>query len=998
MSTIFEKEFITLSDLYLAYRKAKTDSFFDNFHPCKRRYSEFESNLHENLLNLHKTLIADEKNDPWYKNDLFLGGYSYAPKSIDTSPWEDKECIHFRSIDQNEDWLNKYTENKNKKLSASYRLIINATVEYQVISALWILKVGHKFESLLDKNLSYGNRLRRKHHPYEDFGPYNGELNLDSLGLFSPYFSAYRTWRQKGLDAMRDIVQRNNNATAITMDLASFYHKTSPNFILRPSFLIKTGIQLSKDERKLTQQLIDSIHSWYKKTPDYIGRPSGALPVGLSASKIISNVLLYELDEEVSKNINPEYYGRYVDDIFLVFRTPPELSSGNDVINYLSDKIDFLKIHRTRGEAPTISLKLNYASDCELKFTPSKQKIFSLSPKYGLDLVNQISSQIRAQSSEYRMLPSVPEDANSMAEKALLASSDASLIADALRKTDVVSIRRLGLSLLIRDLESYSNDLSRLEWGNIRKEFYGLVERYIITPKGIFDLSSYLSRIFQIMISNYDFAETKTLVDKIKNCFDIIAETTEKNTHQNLLLCKKYFSESLIETALRSSTIAGFEKWSELRRTIMYISNLHEHEYKAITKTKLKEISRNLLLSDLGIRPYKDYWFYSQHNDESSIRIPKSLSVNKILNLPLIRKFRKSASLKLPHWPALTFPTRPLSIPEIVMACPKTLDDSQLLKDFIFGLRGAKTIEDFNFFRTTDDAGNNKITIPNKTPDIVSIALTNFETTDNQFTQAINNKPDLTLKRYRRVNTLINNILKSEHRSDYIVFPECSLPRKWALNISMNLARKRISFIAGIEYHKPNSKNEVRNDCLLSLVTKWPGYNSSFIFFQPKLSPAHTEENQLKAKSLKLSKPDPQEILPIYIHGKYCIGVLICSDLTNPMNRVRYQGKVDSLFVLEWNPDVKTFSSLVEGSAHDIHTFIIQVNNRAYGDSRVRAPYRLDYKRDQVRIKGGLVDYFVIAKIDYKSLRKFQQKGKMTDSSSEFKPTPIGFTFSPDRR
>jgi len=248
----------------------------------------------------------------------------------------------------------------------------------------------------------------------------------------------------------------------------------------------------------------------------------------------------------------------------------------------------------------------------------------------------------------------------------------------------------------------------------------------------------------------------------------------------------------------------------------MYISNLHEHEYKAITKTKLKEISRNLLLSDLGIRPYKDYWFYSQHNDESSIRIPKSLSVNKILNLPLIRKFRKSASLKLPHWPALTFPTRPLSIPEIVMACPKTLDDSQLLKDFIFGLRGAKTIEDFNFFRTTDDAGNNKIIIPNKTPDIVSIALTNFETTDNQFTQAINNKPDLTLKRYRRVNTLINNILKSEHRSDYIVFPECSLPRKWALNISMNLARKRISFIAGIEYHKPNSKNEVRNLLLQS--------------------------------------------------------------------------------------------------------------------------------------------------------------------------------------
>ncbi|MBL0596858.1 RNA-directed DNA polymerase [Aeromonas jandaei] len=998
MTLIFTKDFITLSDLYLAYKKAKTDSFFDNFHPCKGRYAEFESDLHNNLTKLHNTLINDEKISPWYKNDLFLGGYSYAPKSIDTSPWEDRECIHFRSIDQNEDWLNKYAENKNKKLPVSYRLIINATVEYQVISALWILKVGHKFESLLDKNLSYGNRLRRKHHPLEDFGPYNGELNLDSLGLFSPYFSAYRTWRQKGLDAMRDIVQSDNNATAITMDLTSFYHNTSPNFILRPSFLQKTEIQLNKDEKKLTQQLIDSIHTWYQKTPDFIERPEGALPVGLSASKIISNVLLYELDESVSKNINPEYYGRYVDDIFLVFKTPPKISTGDDVINYLSDNIDFLKVHKTKGDAPTITLRLNYASDCELKFTPSKQKIFSLSPKYGLDLVNQISSQIRAQSSEYRMLPAVPEDANSMAEKALLASSDASLIADALRKTDVVSIRRLGLSLLIRDLESYSNDLSRSEWGDIRKEFYGLVERYIITPKGIFDLSSYLSRIFQLMISNYDFNEAKNIIDKIKNCFDIITKTTEKNTHQKLFYVKKYFAESLVETALRSSTISDFEQWNALRRTIIYICSLHEHEYKSITKSKLQELSRNLLLSDLGVRPYKDYWFYSQHNDERSIQIPKSHSVNKILNLPLIRKFRNIASLKLPHWPAITFPTRPLSIPEIVMACPSTLDDSQLLKDFILGLRGAKTIGEINFFRTSDSTENNKIFIPNKTPDMVSIALTNFETTNTQFMQAISSNPDLTLNRYRRVNTLINDILKSEHKSDYIVFPECSLPRKWALNISMNLAKKKISFIAGIEYHKPTSKNEVRNDCLLSLVTKWPGYNSSFIFFQPKLNPAHSEELQLKKKSLKLFKPAPQDKLPIYIHGNYCIGILICSDLTNPVNRVRYQGKVDSLFVLEWNPDVKTFSSLVEGSAHDIHTFIIQVNNRAYGDSRVRAPYRLEYKRDQVRIKGGLVDYFVIAKIDYKSLRRFQKKGVMTDPKSEFKPTPIGFTFSSDRK
>ena len=120
--------------------------------------------------------------------------------------------------------------------------------------------------------------------------------------------------------------------------------------------------------------------------------------------------------------------------------------------------------------------------------------------------------------------------------------------------------------------------------------------------------------------------------------------------------------------------------------------------------------------------------------------------------------------------------------------------------------------------------------------------------------------------------------------------------------------------------------------------------------------------------------------------------------MTNPINRVRYQGKVDSLFVLEWNKDVKTFSFLVEGAAHDIHTFVVQVNNRAYGDSRIRAPYKKDYLRDSVRVKGGISDYFVTGYIDYISLRDFQKRNKMTERNSKFKPVPIGFEMSPKRK
>ncbi|MFW9675412.1 RNA-directed DNA polymerase [Vibrio parahaemolyticus] len=999
----FSKNYISLADMYLAYRKAKTEAFYDNFHPHAISFSVFESNIQENIEALHSKIISKGSN--WWLDESFIGDYRYVPKSLNDSIWDDNLNVHYRSVDPIKDWRQRFKENSNKRLDVNYRLILCPTVEYQIISALWILKVGHKFEEKLDKELSFGNRLRRRKHPREDFGSFNGPLNLDTSGLFSPYFSAYKSWRKKGLDAMKDLIESGNSVTAITMDLASFYHNASPNFILRPSFLNKIGVSLSKDERKFTSLLLDSINCWYKTTPDFKDRDEGALPVGLSASKIISNVLLYELDEQVSSGIEPEYYGRYVDDIFIVFKTPDGLTTGDSILTFMSKNVECLKINREKDKQPDLRLRLNYANDSLLKFTASKQKIFSLSGEYGLDFISQISSQIRAQSSEYRMLPEVPRDSVTMADKTLLASPDASLIPDALRKADVVSVRRLGLSLLLKDIENYSQDLSSENWLDTRKEFYGLVERYLLTPKGLFDLFGYLHRVFNIMISNHDFDFANRFVDKLLECIKLVEETTTKSARNTLKVekLKEYLYEKLFETTLKSSTHVVFDKWAQLRSLLINLSNFSSNDIKPITKPKLKEISHKLMIADLGYRSYKDYWYYSQSVDFNGIKVPRTVSVRKVLRLSLIRKFRKSTSLKQPYWPALAFPTRPLSIQEIALICPKVLDGadgSKLFRESVLGLRGAGTNQYFGVRREINDSNECTIFAPRVEKSNIYVALTNFETTNEQFELSLQRTPDRSLDRYEKINQLVNDILKATPKCNYIVFPECSLPRRWAVNISSKLARQQISLIGGIEYygHK-NSQKLVRNDCLVSLATRWPGYNSNFIFMQPKLQPSHGEGEQLRESGLKQYEPkDASEILPVYKHGDFHFGVLICSDLTNPINRVRYQGKVDCLFVLEWNPDVKTFSFLVEGTAHDIHSYVVQVNNRKYGDSRVRVPHRTDYKRDTVRVKGGMSDTFVIAEIDYMPLRKFQKKGVMTDSKSQFKPIPVGFKMSSSRR
>lgn len=991
---MLSENYISLDDLYLSYRKAKQEAFFDSFHPHSLAFADFEKNLNKNLHKLYTKLI--DQHSCWWSESEFIGGFLYVPKSIDDSKWKKNKAIHYRSVDPSIDWSQRFKENKNLKLEPEYRLIISPTVEYQIISALWIIKVGEKLERKLDDRYAYGNRLRR----YGDqvlSDDDNYVLNKESIGLFKPYFSAYKKWRENGLNIMKSMLSDGKPVTAMTMDLSSFYHRINPKFILRTEFLKKIGAKLTSYDKRFTKLLINSIEAWYQSTPDYSTSHKNAIPVGLSASKIISNVLLYELDKEIIEKIHPQYYGRYVDDIFLVMETAQEMSGGDSILSYISQRIDFIKLRKVKGKTPCLSINLNYAKDSKLIFSPDKQKIFSLSSEYGLDLINQICSQIRIQSSEYRMLPSIPRNSVQMAEKALLASPDASLIADALRKADAVSIRRLGLSLLLRDIESYSKDLNRSEWENIRHEFYGLTNRYLLTPKGFFEYFIYYSRIFQIMISNHDFNSAKEFIFKLKETIELIMRTTFLSSHSKLNICRDYFSKSLCEIAIKASTSRGFSDWDDLASIIDTIYMVFPNEEVNIILTvDLEKRSRELLLSDLGLRPYKDYWYYGQRDDAECIELPENSRTRHLLRLHLIEKFRSRIDLKLPYWTALAFPTRPMSIQEIVLICPDTLYDPDLFRDSIMGLRGARLINNSDLVLTTN--GTQTIKIPYGRNDKVHVALTSFETSDEIYYSALKGTPNRSLERYERVNTIINNILSSSRKSDYIVFPECSLPYKWAINIAWKLGRQNISLIAGVEYYRKNGDDRLRNDCLVSLATMWPGYSSNFILIQPKFKPSHEEHKKLKENGQSLYVPSVISEEPlIYQHGDFFFGVLICSDLTDPNNRVKFQGKIDALFLLEWNMDVNTFSYLVEGAAHDIHAFIVQVNNRQYGDSRIRTPYRKPHERDAVRLKGGVEDYYVIAEIDYLPLRNYQVNGDFTSNESKFKPVPIGFKPSQDR-
>ena len=206
--------------------------------------------------------------------------------------------------------------------------------------------------------------------------------------------------------------------------------------------------------------------------------------------------------------------------------------------------------------------------------------------------------------------------------------------------------------------------------------------------------------------------------------------------------------------------------------------------------------------------------------------------------------------------------------------------------------------------------------------------------------------------------------------------------------------------IAGTEY-RHSKPNDIHSEALLLLEDNRLGYPYFIRRWQPKIEPAVDEEKKLihiYGKNWKKIDENKYKKI-IYNHNGFCFGVMICSELQNSKARINFQGKVDALVVLAWNKDIRTFSALIESSALDIHSYVILVNNRKYGDTRVRVPAKEEFKRDLARLSGGENDFCVVVELDIGKLRAFQSRAKRwPEDQDPFKPVPEGFEISKTRK
>ncbi|MBY0504050.1 MAG: RNA-directed DNA polymerase [Bryobacteraceae bacterium] len=1000
----------TIEDLGLAYRKAKVDLYYSS-NASLLAIADYESRLYVNLTDLLVKLNGID--ETWVESPALVDGWTYGTKSISLpSEVTGKEAGSSGLIFSSpaDKWNHACTltgVDASKKPTAEFRVMANCSLDFHVLSALWILKVGHLYDSKL-KKCAYGNRLRRT-KDRKDINPY-------SMGSFAPYLRPFKNWRDRGIDAMRVALAAGKKVVALTADVRSFYHELNPGFMLDAAFLQDVlSLDLTEAQQKLNRLFIRALESWSMNTPLKKG-----LPVGLPASAVVANMALIELDRLVEQQIVPLYYGRYVDDILLVMENGADFQSASQLWEWVFARSGG-KLNWVDGEEKKrICFQPDYLKEgksaSHIIFANAKTKVFLLAGETGQALVDSIARQVHESASEWRGMPQLPHSASHIGTDLLAATQTDGEAVDNLRKADALTMRRAAFAIKLRDFEAYERDLTPDAWKDHRHTFFRAFTQHVLVLPDFFELANYLPRVIQLATACEDYHDLRKIIDSLKLlCAKVRNDCTvsikawpeaEPPPESSGILARweKQLFRAIYESIMASFpprlSRSGKRAWQEhIAGPGLAISGELPASWPSSAK-EFKAAQERLFSFDLAHMPFRFIGLPAEMVTQRGIPARKTVTffseAEQIVPEPVCQGISLLARWiglkKIPH--GLLFATRPFNLPELyVIGKEPTSESGQAdMASVVMALRGFRLNDKMPL---VDQHGILRIPDGALRPRYI-IAVSSWKTHIDSWTASVTRLPDPDTGRYARMNRLLDGVIKDPHATNYLILPELALPAHWFIRIARKLQGRGISLISGIAYLH-GGKRRVRNQVWAALSHNGLGFPSYMIHRQDKQRPALHEEQELqRLAGLKLEPAKKWKTPPIIQHGEFLFALLVCSELTNIEYRAALRGQVDALFVPEWNPDTETFNVLVESTALDVHAYVIQCNDREYGDSRIRAPYKDLWKRDVLRVKGGISDYCVIGEIDIHALRQFQSSHR--SPAKPFKPVPDGFKISHARR
>ncbi len=1042
----------SIEDLAEAYYKAKVDLWYSN-DPRINDLADYEEDLAGNLKKLRRRLNAALQN-----HDSIEAKRLLEPGFIGSATLIAKELILNGGNDisaHSSPWDVWTKPDSKRSATASFRVLSQCSIDLHILTTLWIRDVGVSIDQALGPASTangkapsgtqiasaYGNRLRRAR---------GGEYNQAAPGSLKPYLHQYEQWQSGGYQAIELALERGESVIALTADVKSFFPSLTADFLLTPEFQTLAGIPT--EHIGLHKLFVKLMGAWRCATAESLGLPEHdiGIPIGLASSGIVGNAALLEFDSIIREHVNPLFYGRYVDDITLVFQNSGGFSNAREVIRWLMNRCNatsrpkhaFRFHYDHEREEHRVNYSRPYLSGSSIAFTDKKSKVHFFSGRSGGTLLAALKRSDQERASEWRELPELPEDATKVGQELISFTDTNGLAANTLRSVATPTANRAQFALKLRNVEAFARDLAPDSWKEHRREFFNAVNEFICAPQLFFSFERYLPRIVAVALECHDWDEVTRLASSIK------------------LMINTLLSSASVTVSIngRTSSPGAIEQWGAHIRDLL-LSVILRSQSDSLTEDKARNLHdvlekfprtsartapqapqpdlallmdakgraaqfRKVFLSDLAILPLRvialpSSWTRdapSAHNIDANTALKSTLKRQLKAANRRLKAFdtlgRRTSEDPFPSFPGAAFPTRPASLAEMfgatrALSSPKGPHVERAIQA-IAALRGysidgtskPSVTPEFSgtstLIRTSGKRSDNKAST--QPASSLDIALGLLSTSRDQLTKAIHGTPDLSRERYATMIDLVNHVVRARGKVKYLVLPELSMPAPWFHRIANKLRAIGVSLISGIEYQASGTAQDALcNQAWASLShTEW-GFPGSIVYAQDKLRPAHGEEQNLLAEAGKTLSPEMKwDPIQIIDHQGFRFSILICSELTNIQYRAAARGLVDALFVPEWNQDTETFSSIVEASAFDVHCFVIQANNRDHGDSRIRGPLKQRFTRDIVRVSGGVQDSVIVGRIPVAKLREFQSR-RAPLGIQHFKPLPDGYSIHESR-
>lgn len=969
------KEVIEKAYLYL-----KSHTYHENLNLfLKERVAEFECNVYDEAIEaITRVVNADSAIEtPEFKAWLKDIDYHLLPKSVDR-PEDTQQNDHNKD---NGLFITNVTVSEKYQIS-KVNYLINAPVELHIIEVLWCLYVAPILEAKLTKDC-YGNRMNSF---AKEFCTNTPEDSSGSTELFKRYIEQYNLWRDQAIDIATNLANSQEDVALLSLDLKSYFYHINFDFDdIRP--LIDEVLNDKPNIKEIATQLTDAlelIHKTYGDKTYNLAKQTHSdckdkwwLPIGFASSSIIANWYLSDFDHEILGSIRPSYYGRYVDDIILVFKRP-QFESERPIDSFIEHYLAELVKYDNDIDSYYITVGTNHLPIQKDKLI--LQYFEKDHSRAGLEVFKQ---ELEERSSAFKFLPSdhIDKGLGNFAYDVLYdgsANKLRSVVGLAENETELakylsshITAHRLckldNNDVVLPELSLFFKGANALRFSRLWEKVY----QYALVIKNYHFINSffeYLSdEILKIEGINLNTG------NKRKNLTDTLI--TDLNDYNRISL-------SMTIALLDVQEPTWFGQWdldnifhSNKKGDLLALIGVNGFHQLIWSFRKTNLVRHHLVAWPLA--NYSD--FEGDLTDEHSF---VSIITHKLSNakVSLTPRFIHYDEWQLFHLPA---------------ALKKGNELSKWQTKTIKAYRKIGFGENFpvSFHEDTTSGSVTKSTFTvgnNSQCSNLRIALANICIDEENINAAIrkDRKPNVSFRRQEALYQILNTSIKE--KADLLVMPEVSIPVSWLPFMVAHARRHQIGIIFGLEHWVIDDK--AYNLIIEVLPFKVSNrYNSCAMTARLK---NHYAPAELELIDVLRLKPANTDLKPNNYYHKVrwngaCFSTYNCFELSDIEHRSLFKSEVDLLFACVWNRDTNYYQHILESAVRDLHCYVVQSNTSQYGGSCVLRPTKTESKT-MLYVKGGNNTSVLTIDLDIAKLREFQYKSK-PDVKDSFKHLPPGF-------